>query len=183
MKAIFAPFGWTASVLVFLLVGFFVIQIASRMPESNSRMYQSRVKADMRSLNSEFAVHFEKSNTLPVPQPLINAAGDDFSLIKAIKSARGENLQTYPADLTPDLTDPFSPDRSLPYAYHAQSDRWMVSSAGPDADYDLNPKVAIESNWTTESAELILLTYDPTNGSFSDGDVYRTGSLTHNFPK
>jgi type II secretory pathway pseudopilin PulG len=53
---------------------------------------------------------------------------------------------------------------------------WIVWSAGPDGDYDLNPsniKRAYSSTESVPSSLLIRHTYDPINGTTSGGDIWK----------
>lgn len=52
---------------------------------------------------------------------------------------------------------------------------WMLWSPGPDGRYDiLDPEAFFDPSESDPRPELIEKTYDPTNGSFSRGDVFRT---------
>jgi len=69
-----------------------------------------------------------------------------------------------------DQTDPPPPVAVTNYAAHQRvTGEWTMSSAGPDRSYSRwigNPYGI--SQWT------LLLPYDPTNGTVSDGDILRT---------
>ena len=79
------------------------------------------------------------------------------------------------------FADPFSV-KGAPFAYYCVNDPngasgWILWSPSPDGVYDMDidavkkyyaPKIPLPS------AELLSLsTYDPTNGYYSSGDVYR----------
>ncbi|MCX7013392.1 MAG: hypothetical protein NTW86_12695, partial [Candidatus Sumerlaeota bacterium] len=68
--------------------------------------------------------------------------------------------------------DPFSQGRA--YGYYTVDDGWLIYSCGPDGRYDLKPREDFtpENNW--DSTSLILRAYDPTNGTDSGGDIWRT---------
>lgn len=55
---------------------------------------------------------------------------------------------------------------------------WIAWSMGPDGDYDLtleNVRLAYDPNESVPNDYLLdCCTYDPTNGSTSNGDIYRT---------
>lgn len=75
--------------------------------------------------------------------------------------------------------DPFAPDMRVTYAYFASEEKfkengWLLWSTGPDGDYDITePHRFYTAHYPAELNEkLIQLTYDPTNGLFSDGDVW-----------
>jgi len=71
----------------------------------------------------------------------------------------------------------------------AQSDRrtelasWAISSNGPDLDEDSIPiKVYPGFSWavfTGQDPDFNFMIYDPTNGTVSSGDLWRTSD--HNF--
>jgi hypothetical protein len=65
--------------------------------------------------------------------------------------------------------------KSLGMRYYADKNGWIVISLGPDGDYDIDPEKYYNSEVAQPSFELLCLagTYDPTNGTFSNGDVYR----------
>lgn len=68
-----------------------------------------------------------------------------------------------------------------PYPYY--NDRnlgWIVWACGPDNVYDItDPKAVYDAADTSPSAALMELTYDPTNGSSSRGDIWRTAKPSH----
>lgn len=70
-------------------------------------------------------------------------------------------------------TDPFSPSRMHPYGYFSTDDGWILVSVAPDKDFDVRPEDYSTSSGG-RSERLIGLTYDPTNGVLSNGDLLRT---------
>lgn len=73
------------------------------------------------------------------------------------------------------IRDPFGLSKSHPYAYYSAGDSWILYSAGPDKDYDIDPVNDGDDVFDPASLLLIMKTYDPTNGTVSDGDVWLTG--------
>ena len=85
--------------------------------------------------------------------------------------------------------DPFSrtPNASLGYFGHANESGWIIFSLGPDRDEnapdgpgDISPSVEYLYDVSSDfpgmwlpSSRLIDARYDPTNGLFSNGDIYR----------
>lgn len=85
--------------------------------------------------------------------------------------------------------DPFSrtPNASLGYFGHGNDSGWIIFSLGPDRDEnaadgpgDISPSVEnlydVSSDFPgmwLPSSKLINARYDPTNGLFSNGDIYR----------
>ena len=43
----------------------------------------------------------------------------------------------------------------------------------PDSDYDINPAIDYSSKVSQPSERILLKAYDGTNGTISDGDIYR----------
>jgi hypothetical protein len=60
-----------------------------------------------------------------------------------------------------------------PFAYYTTGHGWILISTGPDRDYDIVPAAEYDPAKTVPSPALIEHTYDPTNGTTSNGDVYR----------
>ncbi|MBN1478362.1 hypothetical protein JXA47_16530 [Candidatus Sumerlaeota bacterium] len=59
------------------------------------------------------------------------------------------------------------------YVYHSDGDGWILVSPCWDRDYDIDPRRDYDSRIAQPSEILLLLSCDPTNGSRSDGDVFR----------
>lgn len=69
--------------------------------------------------------------------------------------------------------DPLARIRSLPYLYHTDGRHYLIFSAGPDRDYDIDPTRDVDFATSQPSPLLLARIYDPTNGSLSDGDLLR----------
>lgn len=71
-----------------------------------------------------------------------------------------------------------------PNALRISDHRWLVASAGPDRIFEvarLGGPLAGFANWFQETDEMLDI-YDPTNGTISIGEIYRTAkgfSLEH----
>jgi hypothetical protein len=87
-------------------------------------------------------------------------------------SATRPGLTTPVAYLTQAVKEPWLADgRPMPYRLEGQA--WMLYAAGPDADYDIVPDQPIlNAAGTALHDKLFLLQYDPSNGTFSNGDVW-----------
>ena len=59
------------------------------------------------------------------------------------------------------------------FAYFSTANGWILSSPGPDGDFDIVLENAYNPSISQPSRELIALAYDPTNGTISDGDIFR----------
>lgn len=71
------------------------------------------------------------------------------------------------------------PKQPYPYHYYffKNSNIWILQACGPDQDYDLSNKFLIQAaiedeDWIT--ARLTESYFDPTNGTKSSGDLFRT---------
>lgn len=89
---------------------------------------------------------------------------------------------SYPPALIPYLSkefesstsnfDPFcEPPGKEFYRYYSDGKGWILAGAGPDRKYDLEPKEAYEAAQNGHLEKVLELTYDPTNGTASRGDV------------
>jgi hypothetical protein len=97
-----------------------------------------------------------------------------FRLPSFSAHAPGPSLTTPTAWISALPTDPFAPSRGACYVYNQGSDRWVIVSAGPDRDYDFDPPCfdpAYKPTWS----DILARTYDPSNGTVSNGDIYRMG--------
>lgn len=50
---------------------------------------------------------------------------------------------------------------------------WIVYSCGRDGDYDINPPEKYYDPNSDKLLGLMSVTYDPTNGTDSSGDIWR----------
>lgn len=131
---------------------------------SSKRAFVSRARSDMRTLTSAIESYFVEHNAYPLrldregvlPKPVHSPPWRDFS-------------------------DPFAAEKGTLFRYQSMTSAdgtpgWIVWSGGPDLDLDITPEnlaSLYDPAARTPSYALIGRTYDPTNGSESDGDVYR----------
>jgi hypothetical protein len=87
----------------------------------------------------------------------------------------------YPRRLEPFLTTPIAyilppnhldPFTDAPMTYHPKGGGWILISDGPDGLPQIDPAEDYETDYK-DNSRLILKTYDPSNGTLSDGDIYR----------
>ena len=101
-------------------------------------------------------------------------------------------LTTPQAYLTNYFSDPFADTKGCVFCYYADMNGWIIGSFGPDTDEadggDLgwadpfNIETQYQSSMSQPSEFLLTgpydnedsFTYDPTNGTITPGDVYRT---------
>src|SRR5690606_38889862 len=107
----------------------------------------------------------------------------DADALEDISRAGGDGLAIASGLTTPVaymsalLIDPFGPaSKVTPYIYHREKWGFILISAGPDMDYDITDPAEVYSGLPGEPGEKLIggpWTYDPTNGTISNGDVWR----------
>lgn len=165
------------------LVSAILVPIGVAFFNSNPYPNASRSKSDMRAIATAVESYYADHGAFPRMLPLRTSGKYDGKL----KRTGGWDLMTVdPGDAKhAGLTTPIaymsalpkdirSPRGAYPYAYYTDDKGWILFSAGPDGDYDLNPAKDYNSSETQPSAHLKTHgTYDPTNGSQSNGDIWR----------
>lgn len=71
------------------------------------------------------------------------------------------------------VIDPFDPEKGL-YLIATLGDQFVVISSGPNKFIDISPRLLEEAlrNKTTLGETLAVWTYDPSNGTTSEGDLF-----------
>jgi len=165
------------------------------------RSPQNRVKSDLRSIATAIESYYVDHRRYP--DWSIESDSNVFTVASTARKSGEERVPTFRfraedgrsiahlTDPTPYLTeyfhDPFAPDPRMTFAYwphefiyegRLASNGWIAWSPGPDGDYDItieNVASLYDSTGRVPSIELLeCCTYDPTNGSKSSGDIYRT---------
>jgi type II secretion system protein G len=169
-----------------IVVAIIAILAAIAVPnflEAQTRAKVSRVKADQRSLATAIETYridwnrYPNTDTRYLEERYVPMTTPTAYITSIFFDPFGDNVllsdgQAYPAEYHVfdfiDLKDtmnsfvistllPLGQMRGLPDAEH-----WYVASQGPDRD------IGAQNNE-------FYFTYDPTNGSISDGDIIRTG--------
>jgi hypothetical protein len=153
----------------------------------------SRVKADMRSLASGLESYFVDHGSYPAytlglkhgANSFIDKKWDEtFFRIPTFRNNDGEffhALTTPLAYITGYFADPFSYVKGASFAYYSVKKNdvwgWIVWSPGEDGEYDMDigsAKAFYDPSIEQPSMDILTrYTYDPTNGTKSDGDVFR----------
>jgi type II secretory pathway pseudopilin PulG len=173
-----------------LFLCFFVLPNLVGCPD-HGRSKVSRVKADLRSMATAVEAYFVDHSAYPAwsDNPAINGFQ---TVTRRLDEVRGqptfrddyawggpESIRAPTAYVTSHFTDPFAPAKGATFCYTtggAFGAGWIMWSAGPDGDYDLtmgNVHALYDPATKVPSDGLVELTYDPTNGATSGGDVYR----------
>lgn len=178
-------------IVVMLSVGMFALLVAYALRKVLSPprpQWGMRLKADMRSLATGLESYYVDNGCYPActfnPQLGANAFAPPGSFPKHFSTFRILTpkdqlltLTTPTAYVTNYFPDQFSDVKGATFGYYTATESdytsWILYSPGPDMDYDFawwdfDPKVPQPSD-----ALLAKYTYDPTNGTISDGDVWR----------
>jgi hypothetical protein len=164
----------------------------------SGRTMVSRVRSDLRAFATALESYFIDCSAYPMHiqggQP--GAVGGENPHLAAVTTWRARGgyddqfmmLTTPVAYITSFMDDPFNPGMAegmpSPFAYFTDGMGWIIWSAGPDGDWDItseNVSQIYSSAIAQPSLTLItgtnergeVLTFDPTNGSRSSGDIYR----------
>jgi beta-lactamase regulating signal transducer with metallopeptidase domain len=159
----------------------------------------SRVKTDLRTLATAVESYFIDNNAYPAwsIDPALTFDTQWAKVNPTMKSEtptlmRLQDRSSFPLTLTSPVAyltkipeDPFAPDRVFRF-YTAVGSRngkqgWIAWSAGPDGKFDLDwkrydPELFTGTNEGGEAAALQVfadVTYDPSNGTNSSGDIIR----------
>jgi predicted nucleic acid-binding Zn ribbon protein len=177
---------WLVVLVILVFAGIF--SFPNFMDESR-RSPISRAKNDLRSISTALESYYVDYNCYPISssnlsQNLYACYGSESPMSSqptfGLLSSGFSNLTTPIAFMSALPYDPFAPVLHAPYCYYTDraSKGWILWSAGPDMKYNLtsrniggiyNPG---NPNMVSDAA-LLSLTFDPTNGSTSRGDIWR----------
>jgi hypothetical protein len=147
----------------------------------------SKIENELRSLSTAIEAYYYDHGSYPAMRPLI----EHCSYPKKLEVAGGADLfftepgkpglegLTTPVDyISSILQDPFT-DRSIacPYAYFSKGDFWILFSMGYDWNYDIKPREHLQGSPEQIEQQLTPITYDPTNGEKSPGDIWYSNIL------
>lgn len=141
----------------------------------------SQVKADMRMIAKALEDYYTDNNAYPPcssdPAQSEHKQLPNELLVPSFRRANphylGGTLTTPVAYLPAYPRDRFA-DAFQTFGYYTDARTgWIIFSPGPDRKFDLGWEV-YDSSISQPSPELISrYTYDPSNGVFSDGDIWR----------
>ncbi len=147
--------------------------------QAQGRAGVSRVKADQRSLATAIECYTIDNNRYPLWELRTDFATQRPSFILLRPEKPAGSLTTPIAYITSIPRDPFSAGKKEWFSYYTSGRAWILISAGPDKDYDIVPQQDFQqpSGMRELLGILVNKTYDPTNGSVSNGDVWRSNIL------
>lgn len=136
----------------------------------------SRVKADQRTLATALESYSIDHNRYPLWELRTDLATQRPTFILPQPGTRPFTLTTPISYITSYPTDPFSAGKKEWFSYYTSGRAWILISAGPDKDYDIVPQQDFQQPRDSKALWDIIVnkTYDPTNGSVSNGDIWRS---------
>lgn len=197
-----APFLKYRPSLIHCLIAIALIAIVAAIATPPSYMIGSRrspnagVKADLRSLATAIESYHIDNNSYPAwtadSDRGVNAHSRTWKELKPpvptlSSSSAAYNIKTLTTPLayiSSYFVDPFAAKgQQVTFGYYSintvaesDPDGWILWSAGPDKDYDItmsNIEAVYNLGSPVPNPLLVDITYDPTNGTKSNGDVYR----------
>jgi len=174
--------------VVVAIVAIIVALCVPNQPDVAPRSKISRTRSDMRTLATALEAYYIDHASYP---GWTDRVGQNVFVVGNIRhKATYDRLPTFMnyrpglatlttpvAYISTHFADPYGLERDEPFCYWAPKDGgWILWSAGPDGQYDLtmdNIAQAYDVKKPAPNDYLLSLTYDPTNGPASGGDVYR----------
>jgi hypothetical protein len=135
-------------------------RIGSRMPDYSSRRKVERATADLEKLARMIEKFYCDHHRFPARRLLFESAAVEGAPLFGID----------PGELKFEATDPFV---AATYAFHFAGERWILISAGPDGDYDIDPTIINDPSFDPRALLDSELTYNADRGAFSGGDIWR----------
>ena len=178
--------------IVVAIIGILAAIAIPNFLEAQTRAKVARAKSEIRNLAVALETYYIDNNSYP-PQVEGIAADGTLDTAEAAYSMGyvSWKLTTPVAHQSSIPNDPFGPKKPDPAAPWSSKYRcgvnylqvWIMTSRGPDLDPDMEETPYIDplvTGWGQISQYLnqfegTYIEYDPTNGTISDGDVYRTG--------
>lgn len=146
--------------------------------EAEVRSKVARSRADMRSLSTAIEAYGIDNNAYPIHAVIATQSQDGSASPRTPTFASAQpgvrsSLTTPIAYITMLFSDPFAPVGGHTFRYFAADGGWILWSAGPDTRYDIVPERDYNPALREPTPELLWVTYDPTNGTISNGDLWR----------
>jgi len=175
-----------------IVVAIIAILAAIAVPnflEAQVRSKVARVAAEMRSLATALEAYRVDNNDYPFPSFANSTDGSPDSTfdvdnpLQGVRSMTGnQNLTTPIAYITSFPHDLFSPQQLHWFGYcTVRESDWILTSLGPNQTQPTSAWIGWQGGDIQEVSALIETsyglverTYDPTNGSISAGDIWRS---------
>lgn len=180
--------GWMIIIAILMIIAAFVIP---DFMEPVHRPKTANVRTDLRSISTALEAYYVDDNRYPlsfsdISRNLFARFGADSPMSSqptfGLLSSGYANLTSPVPFMDRVPYDPFAPARlrHAPFCYYTDpaGKGWILWSAGPDMKYDLTSRNIggiynpANPNMVSDPA-LLSLTFDPTNGSTSHGDIWR----------
>ncbi len=157
--------------------------------EAQNRAKVSRTLADMRTAATGIESYYVDYNKYPdsvVGKESINGNLPEthpaywMPTFKAVQNNNGERVSQLRHPIAyiikPEPFDVFAKSGEAYLGYYSPDGRkWTLFSPGPDGDYDIDPEKDLAGDPAEALKKIETLSYDPTNGSISNGDIFRHG--------
>jgi hypothetical protein len=151
--------------------------------DASIRSAVSRVQSDMRSLATAVEAYCVDTGAYPswTAEPgkrLAFRSDAPLPSFRRYEEGGAMSLTTPVSFITRYPSDPFHKDgEDRTFSYYAPDDLgWILLSAGPNCVFDVDfetLKKVYDPARENPTPELLALTYDPTNGAVSAGDIWR----------
>ena len=159
----------------------FLVLMAIAVPnflEAQVRSKVSRTRSDLRSMAVAIESYYIDYNSYPAhtvtasesSMQMASSAKPSFRLTNGSQRA---SLTTPVAYLTSYFPDAFAPVKGETFCYYAAGGGWIAWSPGPDLQYDIRAERDYNPASSTPTDQLLWVTFDPTNGTVSPGDIWR----------
>ena len=177
--------------IVVAIIGILAAIAIPNFLEAQTRAKVARAKSEIRNLAVAEETYYIDNNTYP---PQVEETGDGALHLAGADYSVGYvswKLTTPVAHQSSIPNDPFGPKKppvTTPWISKYRCgvnylQVWIMTSRGPDLDQDMDETPYVDSTvpgWGQISEYLnqfngTYMEYDPTNGTISKGDVYRTG--------
>ena len=154
------------------VVAILVIAGAYKFHKFSSR---NQIAAKLMGVNGQLVMigdtldgYHEKAGAYFPPAPEGEPRILDISLINPqfLMAADVDPREFYPDDL-------FAPEEYAPVHYWTDNTNWLIWSAGPDGDYDLDPYAGRWASYDDIAKALETEYYDMSRGLYSSGDLYK----------
>jgi len=180
------PIGFWVGIAEFLvllmLAGGFINFILVTMHEAQARALRSAIASDLRSMQSALEAYRSDHGAYPIGRPL-ESFGVDPSQVRSLGGGGLMGIEPGSHDVAGITTpvsyadrvyeDRFHPARDVPAFYFQAGEMWLLGGICFDGRYNIPADFSLEGEREEIEARLIPLTYDPTNGARSAGDVWR----------